>query len=942
MDVVRGRNGKIRYKGARRRELAAVFTIHLGEGTNMEDLIEQKESFLRLRPALTKLLHVIVEASDEAADSVEIRSGEAIKEKFTSSTEAGILHLAGAELSTHLPPLFDWWRELGRLYLTKICHIPEADFKLGEHLYPPEAPELDELCSHAPPMQGIEYLNPEAVSEIWSRLDRHVRGEMRQFSGTAQEYLMHANPAWRLVGKVSFHLAENKKNPSLPFAFLATYTSKISKSAQPQYIPLGRALQEFAGEKNRDKLLSLLSPVNAAAEKSAFAKELVENGSIFQPQAWTQGQAYRFLKDIPLFESSGLIVRMPDWWKTGRPSKPMVSVRIGNTTKSRLDAGTLLEFNVETVLDGQPLSHEEIESLLNCTEKLVRLKGQWIEVDKEKLKEALEHWKQIRKSSPDGLAFLDGMRLLAGADIVHQSDSLPAQSKGASQQVRAGDWLSKILDELRNPQKISPQDAVAPGLNAELRPYQKIGVEWLSFMNRLGLGSCLADDMGLGKTIQVLALILRMKASGRREPSMLVVPASLIGNWKNEIAKFAPSLQYRIIHPSEGALMDKADFMRGGTETILAITSYGMLPRTPWLSEIEWGLLIIDEAQAIKNPGTRQTRAVKQLRAPHRIALTGTPVENRLGDLWSIFDFINPGLLGGAKQFGEYAKKLSSQKVADYSPLRSLVRPYILRRLKTDRNVIADLPEKTEMQTFCQLSREQASLYAKLVKELADKLAESEGIARKGAVLAAITRFKQVCNHPSHLTGDGVWSPADSGKFTRLAEISESISSRREKALVFTQFREMTEPLFLHLTPLFRRPGLVLHGQTPVKERQKLVEQFQQEDGPPFLILTVKAGGTGLNLTAASHVIHFDRWWNPAVEDQATDRAFRIGQKKNVLVHKFVCKGTVEEKIDAMINDKKALSCNILGGGEEKILSEMSNEELIKFVSLDLAKATED
>ncbi len=901
----------------------------------------QEERTVRIRPVLTGLGHVIVEPGEEAADSVERSSAEAIRKSFSLSTEAGILHLAGPELSTHLPAAFDFWRELGRLYLSRICHVPESEFKAAETA-PPEPSDLDDLCAHAPPMDGIEYLNAEALKEIWKRLDGHVRDEMVRSGGTAQEYLRSINPAWRLVGKVTFHLAENKKNPALPFAFLATYTSRISKSAQPQYIPLGRALQEYAGEKNRAKLLSLLSPVHAASEKSAFAKELVETGSVFQPQAWTQGQAYRFLKDIPVFESAGLIVRMPDWWKGGRPPKPMVSVRIGDSPRSRLGADTLMEFSVEAVLGGQPLTQEEINAILNSKENLVQLKGQWIEADREKLKEALDHWKELQKRSPDGISFLEGMRLLAGTGISGGAGAQYAQGQPSHMQVRAGDWLSKILDELRNPQKLAPEEGVAHGLNAELRPYQKTGVEWLSFMNRLGLGSCLADDMGLGKTLQVLALLMRLKASARSAPSILVVPASLIGNWKNEIAKFAPALDFKILHPSEDKEFGRNDFMDMPSKPVLAITSYGMLSRTPWLSEIEWGIVIIDEAQAIKNPGTRQTKAVKMLRGSHRIALTGTPVENRLGDLWSIFDFINPGLLGNAKQFGEYAKKLSAQEGADYGPLRSLVRPYILRRLKTDKNVIADLPDKTEMQAFCQLTKAQAALYAKVVKELADKLDGADGIARKGAVLAAIIKFKQVCNHPSHLTGDGVWNSADSGKFARLAEISESISSRREKALIFTQFKEIAEPLLHHLAAVFRRPGLVLHGGTPVKERQKIVEQFQQEDGPPFLILTVKAGGTGLNLTAASHVVHFDRWWNPAVENQATDRAFRIGQKKNVLVHKFVCKGTVEEKIDALINEKKALSDNILAGGEEKILTEMSNDELIKFVSLDLAKATEE
>ncbi len=900
----------------------------------------QHEISSRIRSVLTEKGHILIENSDDPVDDVGEGASKRIWESFSVSTAAGLVHLAGKELSTHLAPAFDWWREFGRLYLTKLCHIPELEYHPEFHLPPPDAPELEQFCGHAPPMDGIEFVRPELLASIWLSIDEFVRDEIKTFKGTSQEYLMKINPAWRLVGRVTFHLAENKRDPTRPFAFLATYTGKISKSAKPQYLPLGKALQEYAGIQNRQTLLNLLSPINFATEKSAFAKELVESKSVFQPQAWSPKQAYRFLKDIPLFEAAGLLVRLPDWWKSGRPSRPAVQVRIGEKPKSRLDAETLLDFHFEAVLDGEPLTPEEIKAILDSGENLVQLKGKWVEVDREKLNEALDHWRKVQKHSEDGISFLEGMRLLAGAPIGDREQKTTPDQAHEWSKVLAGDWLSKVLDELRNPQKISLADDRAAGLKADLRPYQKTGVEWLNFMNRLGLGACLADDMGLGKTVQVLALLLRLKTAKSARTSLLIIPASLIGNWKAEIEKFAPSLTSYIIHPSENKELEKNQFLRKAAETNLVITSYGMLARLPWISELEWEIIILDEAQAIKNPGTKQTRSVKQLKGKHRIVLTGTPVENRLSDLWSLFDFINPGLLGTAKQFGEYAKQLSSKAGANFGPMRSLVRPYIIRRLKTDKNVISDLPEKTEMQAFCSLTKAQAALYSRVVRELAEKIQNEEGIARRGAILAAIMKFKQICNHPSHFIGDGIWSPSDSGKFARLAEICESIASRREKPLVFSQFKEITEPLLHYLSGIFKRNGLVLHGETPVKERPKIVEQFQQDDGPPFLILTVKAGGTGLNLTAASHVIHFDRWWNPAVENQATDRAFRIGQKKNVLVHKFVCKGTIEEKIDTMINDKKALAENLLGGGgEEKLLTEMSNDELIKFVSLDLTRA---
>jgi len=358
--------------------------------------------------------------------------------------------------------------------------------------------------------------------------------------------------------------------------------------------------------------------------------------------------------------------------------------------------------------------------------------------------------------------------------------------------------------------------------------------------------------------------------------------------------------------------------------------------------QANWRFAILDEAQAIKNPNAKQTKAVKALDAESRIALTGTPVENHLGDLWSIFDFINPGLLGTARQFGRYAKGLTEQGQNPYGPLRTLVQPYILRRMKTDTSIIADLPDKTEVKAYCNLSRRQAALYAQAVQELADRLADADGIERKGVVLATLMRLKQICNHPSQWLGDQTWAEADNGKWARLREIAEVVTARQEKMLVFSQFREVTAPLASFLGEVFGRPGVVLHGETPVKQRKALVQAFQTDEAVPFFILSLKAGGAGLTLTAASHVVHFDRWWNPAVENQATDRAFRIGQKKNVLVHKFVCRGTVEEKIDALIESKKGLSEALLAGSGEVNLTEMSDDALLQLVALDLNAAMKD
>jgi non-specific serine/threonine protein kinase len=440
--------------------------------------------------------------------------------------------------------------------------------------------------------------------------------------------------------------------------------------------------------------------------------------------------------------------------------------------------------------------------------------------------------------------------------------------------------------------------------------------------------------MGLGKTVQVLALLQSLKTKGEKGASLLVVPASLLANWASEIQKFTPGLAYAIAHPSGAEDKKTAPRDKNELDNLdLVITTYSLVQKYEWLQSYEWKCVILDEAQAIKNPGTKQTKAVKKLNAGNRIVMTGTPVENRLSDLWSLFDFINPGLLGSAQEFGRYAKNLTKNPEG-YSRLRKVISPYILRRLKTDKTVISDLPDKVEMKTWASLGKKQAILYQKLVDELRHVVESAEGIQRKGIILSSLMKFKQLCNHPDQYLGTGAFEESESGKFGRLREICETIYEKRERVLVFTQFREMTEPLSGFLSTLFRRQGLILHGGTAVGKRKEIVARFQGEEYVPYIVLSLKAGGVGLNLTAANHVIHFDRWWNPAVENQATDRAFRIGQKKNVVVHKFVTRGTVEERIDEMIEGKMKLSNEIIQSGSEAWITEMGNKELMNMFAL--------
>jgi len=865
---------------------------------------------------------------------------------FAESPSRGLLHLATNELQAALPPALDYVRSFARTYLTRLCqtqpHDATADLPPTP---PPSSDELKAWILRAPPMIGLEYLREEALAAWWTGLDALVRDEVRLHAGGAQAYLSEKNPLWRFVGRVTFHLAENKRDTEHPFAFLATYASRLSARGRVEHEALGQALEQYAGARNRQALLSLLVPIQRAAERSALVKELVESGDVYHPLAWSPRQAHRFLQDVPILEESGLIVRIPDWWKPLQPPRAIVQVRIDGRPRSTLGADALLDFSVGVALDGESLSETEVQELLASTDGLVRLKGQWVEVDREKLAEALAHWQTVRRGVREGgLSFFEGMRLLAGVALERDAAAPLPEATRAWTGLTAGPQLEAMLSRLRSADAGPLPNP--PGLRAELRPYQRGGVSWLHFLTQLGLGACLADDMGLGKTVQVIALLLALKrereqgdpSGAKAAPWLLVVPASLIANWKAELERFSPSLLYTIVHPSETPAGEAARSAADVEGRDLVITTYGMLSRQAWLRRRDWGLVVLDEAQAIKNAGTRQARAAKELRAAARIALTGTPVENRLSDLWSLFDFLNPGLLGGAKAFAGFVKRMQARQQPSYQPLRTLVGPYILRRLKTDKRVIADLPDKTEVKAYCGLTRRQAALYERAVRDLQDGLENVDGMRRRGLVLAQLMRLKQICNHPDQMLGHGDYDARHSGKFRRLAELCEELAQRQEKALIFTQFREVAEPLARFLEGVFGRPGLVLHGGTAVAKRRELVERFQRESGPPFFVLSLKAGGTGLNLTAASQVIHFDRWWNPAVEDQATDRAFRIGQKRNVLVHKFVCRGTVEERIDALIAEKTDLARDVVEGGE-RLLTEMENDELLQFVALDVHKA---
>lgn len=861
--------------------------------------------------------------TEEILESTQFSYQEEVYRHYRENAQEALFVLGFSEKELVTSGSLRYLRLIAATFVKKLAMNPDLEVLRENIMLEIEDHEAEHLLQQAPYLKGAEYLTHAWLKEAWETLNQTFAKMIKTYEGSVQAFFAAYNPNVRLVGRVFFHLVESRK-AEYPFAFLATYTAELTKQGKAKHLPLKNALEDY-GE-NSSKLLELLSTVHKASESSAFIAELVDTGEVFHPLSLTAGEAYTFLKEIPLYEEAGILCRMPNWWKDKAASLKM-SVSVGDEAPSRLNFKALVDFKAELFLCGDSINADELKRLLAEAEGLVLIKGKWVEVNHERLKETLKAYEQAQEiMDQTDLSMIEAMRFQLTAQKV-----LNLSEEACELEVTNGEWLNSVLNKLTNPEQL---DTVACGeaFQANLRTYQARGLNWLHYMKTLGLGACLADDMGLGKTVQVIALLNYIRSQAQ-EKTLLIVPASLIGNWISEIEKFAPSLNYYVLHPSENKGQEmNADILHKDYE--LYITTYGMLAKHEWLKTITWDSLILDEAQAIKNPGTKQTKGVKQLKASYKLAMTGTPIENRLSDLWSLYDFLNKGLLGSAKEFTQFTKKLQ-ETPEGYARLKQVVAPFMLRRLKTDKTVISDLPEKIEMKTYAALSKKQVVLYNKLVNDLKAKLeSTAEGIERQGLVLSSLMKLKQICNHPDQFMGQDGYVENESGKYARLREICETILEKRERVLIFTQFKEITEPLNRFLETLFQHPGLVLHGGISVTKRKDLVAKFQGPEYVPFMVLSIKAGGVGLNLTSANHVIHFDRWWNPAVENQATDRAFRIGQKKNVLVHKFITKGTIEEKIDLMIEDKTKLQQDIIPDSQENWITELDNQQLMDLFTL--------
>lgn len=808
---------------------------------------------------------------------------------------------------------------------------------------PPDAPALSTLETFIG--EVVDYLvrsasTPKKISSIESAHDQWL-GALRSSDGVmdgsakGMAALIEQAREWRRPIMISaaapfrlcFRLEEPDKSPDWHVRYLlqASDDPSLLVPVADAWKAKGRAATALKRGKF-DLREYLLSTLGQAAGLSPRIEQSLKTAAPGGYDLDAIG-AHDFLTEKAwMLEQAGYGVMLPAWW-TRKGTKLRLSVR-ANVKSPKLQGGgglsldQIVQFDWQVALGGDLLSLEELQALAKLKSPLVQVRGQWVELNADEIQAALDFWK---KKASDKATMRDVVQMALGR----------AKTPGglAFDGVTADGWIGEFLAKLDGRSSFE-ELRVPEEFHGELRPYQTRGYSWLGFLKQWGLGACLADDMGLGKTVQALALIERewhaTLFDGSQRPTLLVCPTSVIGNWQKEAARFTPDLPVMIHH---GVARAKGSAFRKDAEKhAIVVSSYPLLQRDYVAFEgVNWSGVILDEAQNIKNPETKQARAARALKSDYRVALTGTPVENNVGDLWSIMEFLNPGFLGTQGEFKKtFFIPIQAQRDADASArLKRLTGPFILRRLKTDKTIIADLPEKNEMKVFCNLTKEQASLYAAVAEDAVKTIKDSEGIQRKGVVLATLSKLKQVCNHPAQFLGDNSAIPGRSGKLARLTEMLEEALSTGDRALVFSQFAEMGGIIQKHLQETFGHEVLFLHGATQKKQRDRMVERFQSSngDGPRVFVLSLKAGGTGLNLTAANHVFHFDRWWNPAVENQATDRAFRIGQKRNVQVHKFICAGTLEDKIDEMIENKKAIASSIVGTGENW-LTELSTDQL--------------
>lgn len=849
---------------------------------------------------------------------------------------AGLLDMVRFGLPAGASPAMAWLRERAQAQLMHYLRALRRGEEVNAQTMTPDARTAAAWLEAMPPLHGAP-VSAGMLQTWFGGLELALQRAAARECCTTEECLCRLGEGWRQLGTLCFHLAENAGEgaEAAPFAFLATFIHKAGADGRPRHAPLGMAAQLCANDRNA--LLALLRPLQQVAEKSPFLRELIDSRGVYKPSGWSARQAYDFLETLPLLEEAGIETRIVNLWKSP-PPRAELEVKLDPEEKGggkpdrapSLHIGSLLRFIPQVALGDRYLTEEELEELLSSEDDgLVRFRGEWVRLDRERLQKLLDSWRQAARMAAGGIPLLTGLRWLLSPKTQRPAQLPPAED---GVRVTAGTRLTLALSHLQFGQA-EPQ--LPPALGSLLRPYQRDGVRFLLNVTEAGFGACLADDMGLGKTLQVIAWLAHLHAAGglASRAALIVAPASLLTNWQEELARFAPQLSVRLLHPYALSAKQTETLHRNPAALLqgvhLALTTYGMATRVAeQLAATELPALVLDEAQAIKNADSARSRAIRTLCSPRRVALTGTPVENSLTELHSLFDFLNPGLLGTEKDFSVMVRGMGN----DYTALRRLVRPFLLRRLKIDPKLLPELPPKTERPAWCFLTPQQTQLYRRETENLRAVINEPDPATRLTLVLPILGRLKQICNHPAQYLGEPSYDPAASGKMQQLEHLATRMAEAGDAVLVFTQYRALIDPLHDFLAGIFGRSGLTLHGGTPLAERQERVNAFQQPGGPPFMVLSLLAAGTGLTLTRARHVIHFDRWWNPAVENQASDRAYRIGQKNPVVIHPFICRGTIEENIHRMLTRKREMADALLSGGMEKLLLHLSADELMELV----------
>ncbi len=865
------------------------------------------------------------------------RSYPRLQRALSQSVGALMLDLLAHGTPPQSSPIFHWLLERAReactRYLRALRQSKEPTCAISHH-------QAQNLLDSLPPIQGA---SPQVAHLIaWHQSLDLALSELPARKGKSPEqWLSSLSEGWKQLGMLSLHLAENGGDSAdkAPFAFLATFVHQLSADDKPRHMPLGLAARAYTDDK--PALLALLKPLQLAAQRSPFLQELISSGDIYKPAAWTPRQAYHFLSAVPDIEAAGIETRMVKLWNS-LPPKVELEVRLDSPNEDKstsspkqqgINVHSLLNFSARAALGNQALSDEELEQLLSGEDGLIRFRGEWVRLDAPRLKQLMEQWRNAIRMHSGGIPLLVGLRYLLGK----RRDSIPQLPDDEDVHLVAGENLLRALEQFhKSTGDISLQ--LPDALNATLRPYQREGVQFLTHCTAGGFGACLADDMGLGKSIQVISWLCHLHATGdlSQGAALIIAPASLLGNWQQELQKFAPHLRCRILHPdaltpAETQLLEKQPHQLL-QDCDVALTSYGIATRSSALSQHQISAIVLDEAQAIKNADSQRSKAILRLNSTRRVALSGTPVENRMMELHSLFTFLNNGLLGTATQFRGMLKDIENKDKSDYSGLRKLIRPFLLRRLKNDPKIAPDLPSKTECLHYCHLTAEQTQLYAREVDKMQAIIAEPDPQVRMGLLLPILGQLKQICNHPAQYLGEPILDRERSGKMIAVERLVKELAAAGEPCLIFSQYRASMDALFDMLRDIYGSAGLMLHGGTPIGERQKLVEQFQQEDGPPYMVLSLKAAGTGLTLTRARHVIHFDRWWNPAVEAQASDRAHRIGQQRAVFIHPMMSRGTIEQNIHKMLEQKRDMADGLLGSGFETQLRNMSASELTELI----------